>query len=170
MRELILRQKLFKVFDQYEVKDDAGEVRYQVKQKFSLWTKRFKVWDAEGHEVFALKKLHFHIFPHFRCRLASGEELTLKSKWSPMRRRLQVDSDAGTVQVKGNLLDYNYHINVDGDRIGEIRRKFLSIGDSFVLSVKDQAAEPLVLAIALVLDVLVDGEKEAEKEKTSSED
>lgn len=156
MRQLIFRQKLLKILDDYPVKDEHGHVAYRVRQAFNLIRGEYNVYDANGDLVFNLKQKLLHLFRTYQMTFVDGEEVILKEKIGLLRRKLKIESADYNLEIKGNIWDYNYEIKADHQCVGKVSRKLLSFHDHFVLDIYDERYEAVILALAIVVDAMVD--------------
>lgn len=165
MHTLYIKQRIFKITDNYPIKDDQGKVRYQVDQDFKLIGDKIHVTDPNGEEVFTVKRKLIRLFPTYSVAFADGQSLKVRSQLSLMRRKVKVSSDDFELKVRGNLIDHKFTVSESGEEIGTIRKKLLSIGDSFEIQVKDRNYEQVLVAITIAIDNLMDREDDEEDDE-----
>ena len=56
--------------------------------------------------------------------------------------------------MRGNILDHEYRIERDGDRIAEVSKKWLRVRDTYGIEIQPGEDELLILAIAVALDAI----------------
>ncbi|AMB98634.1 hypothetical protein AWM75_00880 [Aerococcus urinaehominis] len=165
-RKLTFRQKIFQITDKYWIKDQDGNKAYQVDQDLRLIGDKIHVNDANKEPIFTVTRKIIRLFPTYEIEFTSGETIKVRSQLSFMKRKLKVTSDDFKLQVKGNLIDYKFKIYQDGDLIGSIGKKMISIGDSYVVTVENTDFEQVLVGIAIAIDNLMDQEdaEEADEE------
>ena len=74
---------------------------------------------------------------------------------SPLRERYKVDlADGGQLDVQGNIVDHEYEIERDGDKVAEVSKKWFRFADTYGVQVDDGEDPVLMVAIAVVVDSL----------------
>ena len=110
-----------------------GETKYMTRNKFwRLFTYRGFVYDAKGEEV-----------------------ATLRRKIFSLHDRFFIDSKFGKIEIKGNIICFDYHIYLNDKEIGHIARK-ISLRDSFVLHLEDDVDPYFFLALVIAIDNITD--------------
>ena len=66
------------------------------------------------------------------------------------------------MDLKGNFLDNNFALTLDGEKIGSINHKIFAIRDTFVLDVYDEDYEAVMVGLAIALDNMMDNEEAAD--------
>ena len=66
-----------------------------------------------------------------------------------------VESSLGNLEIKGNILQYNYNISLNGQDVGHIARK-ISLRDSFVLTIDDKQDYVKFVALVIAIDNITD--------------
>ena len=90
-----------------------------------------------------------------KIELANGHEAVVKKEMVSIRDRFHVDVEDGEdLTVKGNIVDHEYEIERDGDKIAEISKKWFRIRDTYGVEVHDDADPALVLAVTVAVDAL----------------
>ena len=119
------RKKFIKTLD--------GELKYMVRNKFwRLFTYRALIYDANNNLV-----------------------ATLRRKIFSFHDRYFVKSNIGDFEIRGNILQFNYHIIKDGQDIGHVARK-ISLRDSFVLDIADDQDIYFFVALVIAVDNITD--------------
>ena len=58
------------------------------------------------------------------------------------------------LKVRGNILDHEYRIEREGDKIAEVSKKWLRMRDTYGIEIQPSADELLILAVAVALDAM----------------
>jgi uncharacterized protein YxjI len=56
--------------------------------------------------------------------------------------------------VHGNIVDHEYEMERDGDKIAEISKKWFRVRDTYGVDVFDEGETVLILAITVAVDAL----------------
>lgn len=56
------------------------------------------------------------------------------------------------MEIRGNILDYEYQINVEGKRVAEISKRWFRIRDTYGVEIEPRQDNALILAIVAVID------------------
>ena len=72
-----------------------------------------------------------------------------------IRDRFHVDVDGGDeLKVHGNIVDHEYEIERDGDKVAEVSKKWFRVRDTYGVEVFDETDTVLLLAITVAVDSL----------------
>ncbi|MCR5113074.1 MAG: hypothetical protein K6A63_03985, partial [Acholeplasmatales bacterium] len=66
-----------------------------------------------------------------------------------------VTSSLGDLEIKGNILQFNYSITLGDKEIGHISRR-ISLRDSFVLTIDDDYDPATFVALVIAIDLITD--------------
>ncbi|WP_269849900.1 LURP-one-related family protein [Methanosarcina horonobensis] len=56
------------------------------------------------------------------------------------------------MEIRGNILDYNYEIDSNGQRIAQVSKKWFRMRDTYGVEIEPGQDAALILAIAATLD------------------
>ena len=130
---LFVKGKVFTFTRKKFVRDLEQNLLYTVRNKFwILFAKKAMIYDKDGNIVANIRRkvisLHDHYF---------------------------VESPVGKIEIKGNILCFDYHIWLNGEEVGHISRK-ISLRDSYVLDLKDGLELPFFVALVIAVDNITD--------------
>lgn len=161
MRQLFIKQKVFKITDHYPVLDANGTAVYFVDETFKLFGKKIQVTRPDGSPVFTITRELFRFLYHFHARFSDGKKITLKQKFKFFRMGIDVMSDDYRLTLEGDFLSLNFSVFSEGKKVGSIYRKWLSWGDSFTIDVIDPSFEEELLALMIMVDFIRDQQEKA---------
>ena len=108
----------------------------------TLYIVRNKFWSLFGRKAFIMDK--------------DGNIITtVRRKIFSLHDRYFIESSRGAMEIKGNILQFDYHITVDGREIGHIARR-ISLRDSFVLDIPDDEDAAYFVALVIAIDNITD--------------
>ena len=115
------------------IMDLDENVKYVVRNKFwRLFQRKAFIEDAEGNKIAMVRRKIFSLHDHY-----------------------YVYSSLGDLQIRGNILQYNYQILLNGQEIGHIARR-ISLRDSFVLTLDDKYDLPTFVSLVIAIDLITD--------------
>ena len=66
---------------------------------------------------------------------------------------LRVELDDGTeLSAKGNVVDHEFEIERDGEKVAEISKRWFRVRDTYGVEVADGQDDPLILAVTVCID------------------
>lgn len=159
MYKLYIKQKVFKITDHYPVLNEEGEAVYQVDQDFTLIGNRITVTKNDGSHSFVLEKKLLTFMPQYTVVFNDGKSFLIKKNFTLFKKDINLISDDYTLKLIGNFWDLNFDIENQGQVVGHIDKALLSWGDTFEITVFDQAFEEELVALLIVVDAIKDDEK-----------
>jgi uncharacterized protein YxjI len=150
MGQLYIKQQVLSLAEHFTVTDAAGNVRYLVEGSFLRIPKSFSITDPFGNEVANLEKTVLSLLPHFSVFVGGAQVATIDKEFSFFRPRYRID--AAGLNVEGDWWDMDFSVVRGGMPIAQISKRWLSWGDSYEISVFDDALETLIVALVVAID------------------
>ncbi len=148
-----MREKLISIGDDYWIEDESGNKAFKVDGKAMRMRDSWVLEDASGNEVATIQEKKMSIRDKIKIELAGGREATVKKAMVGIRDRFIVEVDGGEdLKVHGNIVDHEYDIDRDGDKIAEISKKWFRMRDTYGVEVEHDADTVLVLAVTVAVD------------------
>ena len=155
---LFIRQRIFSWTDSYDIYDENGEARYEVRAAFFALGHQIHVYDKrapEGScEVGWIRQKLFTLMPTFEIILNGQVCGTIRKEFTLLRPRYHVDFRGW--DVEGDMLHWDYEVYDRGRTVMHISKEWLTWGDSYCLDIRDPADEILALAVVLTIDCVVE--------------
>jgi uncharacterized protein YxjI len=127
---LYVKGKFFTFTRKKFVQDMDGNLLYTVRNKFwTFFVRKALVYDKDGNQVAFMKKKFWSFHDHYF-----------------------IETKLGQMEIRGNILCFDYHISLKGKEIGHVSRK-ISLRDSFVLDLDDEYKKELPFFVALVIAI-----------------
>ncbi|MFJ1756668.1 LURP-one-related/scramblase family protein [Kitasatospora sp. NPDC088134] len=158
-RKFQVKERLFAVGDDYWVEDEHGDKAFLVDGKVLRIRDTFELQDTEGNTVATIREKVLTVRDAMKIENADGDVVaTVRKKlFTPFHDKFHVELEAGgEYEIHGDLIDKEYAVKSDGHRIAEVSRKWFAIRDTFGVEVEDGVDVPLMIAIAVCLDRLVE--------------
>jgi uncharacterized protein YxjI len=154
-RKFQMRQKLMSIGDDFWIEDESGNKAFKVDGKAMRMRDTWVLEDAGGREVATIREKKLSIRDKIKIELAGGREATVKKAMVGFRDRFIVEVDGGEdLKVHGNIVDHEYDIDRDGDKIAEVSKKWFRLRDTYGVEVRHDVDTVLVLAITVAVDAL----------------
>ena len=158
MYELYIKQKVFKITDHYEVMDSNQNPVYRVDQDFRLVGNTVHVSMMDGSEAFVINKRVLTIMPKYDVDFSNGKTAFIKQKFTFFIKSIDMYFDNKLLSLDGSLWDLDFRVFSDNNEIGNISRKILAWGDTYVISVFAPEFEEALLALTIAVDNIKDNE------------
>lgn len=152
-----MRQNLIAIGDNFWIENDRGERTFKVDGKLLRVRDTLYFEDMQGNKLCKLQQKLLTIRDTMTVESDKGESLATikKALISPIRNRWTVKiGDGPDLDVKGNILDFEYEID-DGDRkVAEISKKWFRIADTYGVQIEPSQNDLLILAITVAIDMM----------------
>jgi uncharacterized protein YxjI len=153
-RKFKMREKLMSIGDDYWIEDEAGDKAFKVDGKAMRVRDTWVLEDASGNEVATIKE-HKLGRDKIKIQFEGGREATVKKALVGIRDRFHVEVDGGKdLKVHGNIVDHEYDIDRDGDKIAEISKKWFRLRDTYGVEIEHDVDTVLVLAVTVAVDAM----------------
>ena len=152
--ELHIRQRIFSWGDSYDVFDDSGEARYEVRSAFFSLGHQIHIYDKradEGHdEVGSIRQKLFTLMPTFEIEIGGRVIGTVRKKFTLLRQNYEVDYRGW--DVEGDFLGWDYRVVQAGREVLSITKEIWNWSDTYTLRFRDPADEIPGLLLVLAID------------------
>jgi len=151
MKTYLVKQKLRLGGERFDIKDDRGNVDYQVEGSFFQIPKSFTIYDAQGQTVSQISKIFLTFLPRFEIKLSDGTSFYIRKKLTFFRDKYEFD-DLG-LRIEGNTWDLNFKLLDDRDQVvAEITKELFHLTSTYQVNVYDEAYSDLVISICVAID------------------
>ena len=159
--DLMIRNKWISLRGSSVVKDENENDVMKVKGKFITVTHKKFVQTLEGETKFIVRNKFWRLFAYRAYVMTPDKHIVarIRRKIFSFHDRYFIDSEIGNIEIKGNILLYDYHIYLDGKEIGHIARK-ISLRDSFVLHLEEGIDPLFYVAFVIAIDNITDQRRE----------
>ncbi|WP_368654628.1 LURP-one-related/scramblase family protein [Ornithinibacillus sp. 4-3] len=150
MKQLFIKQKVFSLGEKFTVKDEQENDVYFVEGSFMQIPKVFSIMNEIRDEVAHITKKVFTFLPKFEVEVDGRNILTIKKELSFLKARYSIE--AADIEVQGNWWDMDFQIIHQGEVIGQVKKEWFTIADSYTVQVVDEEMEAIVIAIVVAID------------------
>jgi len=161
-RRFQMREDLISIGDDYWIEDESGAKAFHVDGKAMRVRETWKLDDAQGNQVALIREKKLSVRDKISIELTSGREAssaTVHKALVGIRDRFVIDVDGGEdLKAKGNIIDHEYEIERDGDRVAEISKKWFRVRETYGVEIEPGVDPVLILAITVAIDGLTRGD------------
>ena len=151
MKTYLVKQKFRLGGERFDIKDDRGNVDYQVEGSFFQIPKTFTIYDNQGQIVSQITKTLITLLPQFEIKLNSGHSFYIRKKFSFLRDKYKFDNLG--LRVEGNIWDLNFHLLDDSNQVvAEITKELFHLTSTYQVSVYDETYSDLVISLCVAID------------------
>jgi uncharacterized protein YxjI len=153
----VLKEKVLTLTDSFTIRDSNGSEVYRVKGKLLSIGDKLSLHDMAGEELALIRQEIITLTPSYR--IYRGGELQAdvsKKLLTVFRDKFKVDMKDGSpdLEIVGNILDYEYSFRREGREVAHVSKKWISIGDSYGVQVDEGEDDVLILACAVIVDLI----------------
>lgn len=155
-----VRQRMVAIGDDFWIEDSDGRRAFKVDGKALRIRKTLIIEDLQGQVQCRVQERMLRVRDTMQIEGPDGGVLATvrKAIITPLRDRWTVKvGDGPDLEVQGNILHHEYTIG-DGDRkIAEVSKKWFRVRDMYGVAVEPGQNDVLVLAVAIVIDMMAHG-------------
>jgi uncharacterized protein YxjI len=158
-RTFRMRQRLVSIGDDFWIEDDQGERAFKVDGKALRVRDTMIFEDAGGRELYKIQSKLLHVRDTMQIEDGDGHDVATvkKALITPLRDRFEIKVANGPdMEAKGNIVDHEYKIERDGDKVAEVSKKWFRIADTYGVEVEPGVEPSLILAVTAVIDSMAD--------------
>ena len=157
VRRFQMRQKMISIGDDYWIEDEHGERAFKVDGKAVRIRDTWSLEDASGREVATIREKKLSIRNSITIDFGD-RQATVKKALVGIRDRFVVEVDGGPdLKIHGNIVDHEYEIERDGEKVAEISKKWFRVRDTYGVQLAQGQDVPLILAISVCVDQMARG-------------
>ena len=159
----VLKQKVLTLTDSFTIKNDQGQGVYKVKGKLISVGDRLSFQHMDGEEIAKIKEELISITPSYRVyredKLLADVD---KKLFGVLGDKFKVKMKDGSedLEIRGNILDFEYRFKRGGDEVARVTKKWVSIGDSYGVEIEAGEDDVLILACAVIVDMIAHGSED----------
>jgi uncharacterized protein YxjI len=149
-----MREKLFAIGDDFWIETDGGDRAFKVDGKALRLRETFSLEDLSGQELFKIQEKKLRIRDTMTIERGGDTVATVKKALiTPLRDRFAIELAAGDeMSAKGNIVDHEYEIERDGQKVAEVSRRWFRIRDTYGIEIAPGEDDALILAVTVCID------------------
>ena len=151
MRTFHVKQKFRIGGERFDIKDDRGEIAYQVEGSFFNIPKTFTIYDADNQKVSEIRKEVMTFLPRFEIQLSNGDSFYIRKKFTFFKDKYEFDNLG--LRIEGDIWDWDFKLLDDRDQvIAEISKEFIRLTSTYNLTVYEDSYADLVVSLCVAID------------------
>ena len=154
-----MREKLFAIGDDFWIETEDGQRAFKVDGKALRIRKTFILEDPSGNELFKIQEKKLHIRDTMEVERDGETVATIKKALvTPLRDRFAIEVEGGgELSAKGNIVDHEYEIERDGDKVAEVSKRWFRVRDTYGIEIVPGENDALILAATVCIDEMSRG-------------
>jgi uncharacterized protein YxjI len=151
-----MRERMFSIGDDFWIETDDGRRAFKVDGKAFRIRDTFVLETAEGEEVYKIQEKKLSIRDKMEIERGDRTVATVrKALITPLRERFSIDVEDGEdMEAKGNIVDHEYSIERDDDKVAEVSKRWFRVRDTYGIEIAPGQDDALILAITVCIDQL----------------
>ena len=151
MKTYLVKQKFRFGGEKFDIKDDRGNIDYQVEGSFLKIPKTFTIYDDKGEVVSQIQKTVLTFLPQFEIQLRNGSSFYIRKKLTFLRDKYEFDNLG--LRIEGNIWDLEFRLlDAQGQVIAEISKELLHLMSTYQVVVYEDAYADLVISLCVAID------------------
>lgn len=151
--QLLIKQRIFTITDNYYVYDETGEIRYEVEDELFRLGHQIHVYDKRtGREVGSIHQRFFTLMPEFEIVIDGRVMGTIRKKISFFTPQYEVDYRGW--HVEGNLMGWDYQVMRGDMEVMTISKELFNWSDTYSLRYDNPADEIPGLLLVIAIDAV----------------
>jgi len=149
-----MREKMFSIGDDFWIETDSGDKAFKVDGKALHLRKTFVLENREGKELLKIQERKLSIRDKMAIERDGDTVATIKKALvTPLRDRYVIDLEGGgEMSAKGNIVEHEYEIERDGEKIAEISKRWFRIRDTYGIEIAPGENDALIVAATVCID------------------
>ena len=149
-----MREKLFAIGEDFWVENEAGDRAFKVDGKALRMRDTLVLQDDSGGDLFKVQRKALHVRDTMEIEHDGAVAATVKKALiHAVRDRFSIEVEGGKdLEAKGNIVDHEYQIERDGDRVVEVSKRWFRVRDTYGIEIAPGEEDALILAIVVCID------------------
>ena len=149
-----MREKLFAIGDDYWIENENGDRVFKVNGKAMRVRETFILESPSGEEMFKIQEKKLSIRDKMKIERDGDTVATVhKALITPLRDRFDIELEGGgELSAKGNIVDHEYEIERDGQKVAEISKRWFRVRDTYGIEIAPGENDALILAATVCID------------------
>jgi len=155
-----MREKMFAIGDDFWVETNGGERVFKVNGKALRIRDTLVLESPSGEELYTIQEKKLRVRDTMEVEQGGKTIATIKKALiSPLRERysIAVEGDKD-LEAKGNIVDHEYKIERDGDKVAEVSKRWFRVRDTYGIEIAEGQNDALIIAVAVCIDQMGRGD------------
>ena len=149
-----MREKMFAIGDDFWVETNDGDKAFKVNGKALRIRDTLVLESSTGEELYTIQEKKLRIRDTMEVEQGGKTVATIKKALvSPLRDRYSIEVEGDSdIEAKGNIVDHEYKIERDGDKVAEVSKRWFRVRDTYGIDIAEGQNEALILAVAVCIE------------------
>lgn len=147
-----IKQKIFSLASKFRIKNEFDEDMYIVEGKVLSIGKKLRLYDLNQNELVYIEQQLFKLLPLYKIYINGELKASIKKKFTLFKPEFEIISDYGNYMIKGNFINHEYQIFLNGKVVATISKGWFTLSDTYGVEVSDDENQPFMLSLVIVLD------------------
>jgi len=158
IQHLFSQQKVFSLVEDFTFFNEQQQPIFRARGNFFAFPKQYKMYDSSSMDnpIIIIRRKFFAFMPTFTIMDARNNNqvlFTVRRRFRLGRPIFDIATPHGNYLIDGNLIGHDFAIiNPNGQQIIEVRKRFLTWGDTYDIAI-DTSQIPLHVAAAIKLTI-----------------
>jgi uncharacterized protein YxjI len=155
-----IRQRIFSFGDNFTIKDQYDNDRFEVQGKVFSFGDKLKIYDMAGNELVYIEQEMFHLLPRYNIYLNGSHAAAVKKELSLFKPSFTIESNMGDYTIYGDIFAHEFEILKGDFRAAYVSKGWFSFSDSYGAEISESENQAFMLAMVIVIDqILYDKKK-----------
>jgi uncharacterized protein YxjI len=149
-----MREKMFSIGDDFWIETDDERRAFKVDGKALRIRETLVLESPTGEELYTIQEKKLSVRDKMEIERDGRTVATVKKALvSPLRDRFSIELEDGEdMEAKGNVVDHEYEIERDGDKVAEVSKRWFRVRDTYGIEVAPGQDDALILAVTVCID------------------
>jgi uncharacterized protein YxjI len=149
-----MREKLFAIGEDFWIETEDGQRAFKVDGKALRIRDTFILENSSGDELFKAQKKMLHVRDTMKIERDGETVATIKKALiAPLRERFVIElQDGSELSAKGNIVDHEYKIERDGEKVAEVSKRWFRVRETYGIEIAAGQDDALLLATTACID------------------
>jgi uncharacterized protein YxjI len=155
-----MREKMFAIGDDFWVETNGGERAFKVNGKALRVRDTLVLESPSGEDLYTIQEKKLRVRGTMEVEKDGKTVATIKKALvSPLRDRYSIEVEGDDdLEAKGNVVDHEYKIERDGDKVAEVSKRWFRVRDTYGIEIEEEQNDALIVAVAVCIDQMGRGE------------
>jgi uncharacterized protein YxjI len=167
----VIRERFFSIGDDFDVLDEHGNKLLHVDGKVLSVRNKVVIEDRNGDEVASVHRHLVALRPTYEIRIGGEKAAEVRKKlFTPFREKFTIDVPGpDDLEMKGDLLDHEYTIELGGAEVAAVSKRWLTIRDTYAVQIAADQEPLLIIGAVLALDLALAREEDKKEHEKDDE-
>lgn len=165
MKYVYLKQKVFSLRDSYKVYDEVQNLLYEARGKWVSFDSHKDIFKAnENQPIYVIKQKIFSFAPTYFLFDQHRQQVAkfAQQLFTFFGTKFNLIIKDKKYDVRGDFWGYTFTIFDETGPVVDIKKKWLSWGDTYQIAIEDRFDEALAISVVLMIDdFIADQQKKA---------